>query len=514
MKWTLPLALSLVDEAHKNGEGWKAICPAHPDVNPSLSLRHGDKQELILKCHAGCDYEAVLAELTQRLYEQRQEYIYKDRTGSTIGKVVRTYDDGGNKKFFQNAYINGEWLNKSSSELKTTPYRLPQTLRAIDNSRPIFIVEGEKDADTLHSCGRTATCNAGGGGKWSIKHSEYLIDARKIYIIADNDAAGYDHAWKVYNSLEEVGTEAEIKVLISPYAKDISEHLALGYSLKELKILKREDAENEPLRFPRVISLASFVFDSPPEVPAIWGHNGKTVLWADGQGLVIVAPQGAGKTTLGILLLESLISESSTVLGFPIRPSKRGVLYMAMDRSIQIATAMRRRFGKYGREALAERGGYVWNGPAEEDFSRQPGLLLEIAEYFKVDTLFIDSLKDAVLRPTNEESAQSWNRAVQLCTAEGIQVCVLNHIVKRAGHGEPINIDDSYGSNWLTAGMGSVLALNGGPYSSFLELTHLKPPANLLESLIVQRNNKTGALTVIGDSSDWTWFFTEPHTTA
>ncbi|MCA1624195.1 MAG: hypothetical protein LC778_10415, partial [Acidobacteria bacterium] len=41
-----------------------------------------------------------------------------------------------------------------------------------------------------------------------------------------------------------------------------------------------------------------------------------------------------------------------------------------------------------------------------------------------------------------------------------------------------------------------------------------KPPANLLESLIVQRNNKTGALTVIGDSSDWTWFFTEPHTTA
>jgi hypothetical protein len=44
-----------------------AICPAHPDVNESLHICVGTKQPVILKCHAGCSPERVLAALNLTL---------------------------------------------------------------------------------------------------------------------------------------------------------------------------------------------------------------------------------------------------------------------------------------------------------------------------------------------------------------------------------------------------------------------------------------------------------------
>lgn len=44
-----------------------ARCPAHEDRTPSLSIRDGDSGLLLLYCHAGCDYEAVLAAVSVKL---------------------------------------------------------------------------------------------------------------------------------------------------------------------------------------------------------------------------------------------------------------------------------------------------------------------------------------------------------------------------------------------------------------------------------------------------------------
>lgn len=40
-----------------------AACPAHDDRSPSLSLADGASGRLLLKCHAGCGYEAIIAAL-------------------------------------------------------------------------------------------------------------------------------------------------------------------------------------------------------------------------------------------------------------------------------------------------------------------------------------------------------------------------------------------------------------------------------------------------------------------
>ncbi len=45
------------------GSGYQALCPAHEDHNPSLCIKAGDTQPVVLRCHAGCRFEAITVAL-------------------------------------------------------------------------------------------------------------------------------------------------------------------------------------------------------------------------------------------------------------------------------------------------------------------------------------------------------------------------------------------------------------------------------------------------------------------
>ena len=49
----------------KVGDAWMALCPAHEDRDPSLSIRDADSGVLV-HCHAGCTQEKVIAALRAR----------------------------------------------------------------------------------------------------------------------------------------------------------------------------------------------------------------------------------------------------------------------------------------------------------------------------------------------------------------------------------------------------------------------------------------------------------------
>jgi hypothetical protein len=50
----------------KAGGGWTARCPAHDDHTPSLSIRDADDGKVLVRCHAGCDQQQVIAALRAR----------------------------------------------------------------------------------------------------------------------------------------------------------------------------------------------------------------------------------------------------------------------------------------------------------------------------------------------------------------------------------------------------------------------------------------------------------------
>ena len=73
------------------------------------------------------------------------------------------------------------------------PYRLPELLAA-PNDTPVFICEGEKDANRLAGLGLVATSGPGGAGKWAPELNRWFGLKRKMFICEDNDPPGREHA--------------------------------------------------------------------------------------------------------------------------------------------------------------------------------------------------------------------------------------------------------------------------------------------------------------------------------
>jgi hypothetical protein len=42
---------------------WESRCPAHDDHDPSLTVTETDDGKILLHCHAGCPYDAVVSSL-------------------------------------------------------------------------------------------------------------------------------------------------------------------------------------------------------------------------------------------------------------------------------------------------------------------------------------------------------------------------------------------------------------------------------------------------------------------
>jgi len=159
-------------------------------------------------------------------------YDYRDESGALLFQVVR-FDP---KDFRQRVPTGDGGWSGSTAGVRRVPYHMPD-LRAADASKPVYVVEGEKDADRLRAAGLVATCNAGGAGKWRDEYGE-VLRGRSVVILPDNDGPGRDHASKVAASLR--GKAASIKIVELPDlpAKgDVSDWLAAGGTIEALNAL-------------------------------------------------------------------------------------------------------------------------------------------------------------------------------------------------------------------------------------------------------------------------------------
>ena len=50
--------LQRLKKVKRNGKGWTALCPAHDDKVPSLSITEADGK-ILVHCHVGCTVEEV-----------------------------------------------------------------------------------------------------------------------------------------------------------------------------------------------------------------------------------------------------------------------------------------------------------------------------------------------------------------------------------------------------------------------------------------------------------------------
>ena len=230
-------------DARKSGNSWICKCPAHADRNPSLSISEGDKG-IVLHCHAGCQPAAVCGAVGLKLQDLFTKNGHEHANGA-LPKILETYryvDAAANLlfevvRFFPKTFRQrrpdsarpGEWVWNMDGVARCL-YRLPEILRAKANRKPVCIVEGEKDADTLAGHGMTATTNSGGAGKWKSEYTETLAGC-DCYVIADKDEAGRAHGQQVAASL--YGKAKSVRVLELPdvngkHVKDTSDFFNAG----------------------------------------------------------------------------------------------------------------------------------------------------------------------------------------------------------------------------------------------------------------------------------------------
>jgi putative DNA primase/helicase len=76
------------------GAGWVARCPAHDDRTPSLSLRDAGSGIVLVRCHAGCEQEDVIAALRSRgLWPGRYAPRAACRVKTPVGERQSDQDD-------------------------------------------------------------------------------------------------------------------------------------------------------------------------------------------------------------------------------------------------------------------------------------------------------------------------------------------------------------------------------------------------------------------------------------
>lgn len=223
-----------------NGE-YQACCPAHEDKNPSLNLKQeGDK--ILITCQAGCQTEAVMQSIGLQMSdlfikphplvttkEPQLEFVcaydYQDEDGKLLYQACRylTGDPINPKTFkFRRPDGNGGWI-KNIDNVQRVLYHLPDILLADS----VYLVEGEKDADTLWSWGQPATTSPGGANNWKPEYAEYL-KGKKVVIVPDKDTAGFAYAREVALSLEGKAREVSVILLPGDKVRDITDWFDQG----------------------------------------------------------------------------------------------------------------------------------------------------------------------------------------------------------------------------------------------------------------------------------------------
>lgn len=247
---TVEQFLNQLEGVRADGTGWSARCPCRQDDdNPSLHVGEGRDGRVLVTCHrgGGCDLPQICDAMglsVNDLFPPKvtrpdekpklvATYDYRDADGTLLFQKQRLAYSNGKKTFRQRKpRPDGSW-EYSLGDTPKVLYRLPQVLAAATEGGMVFVVEGEKDADTLAAAGQVATTNPGGAGKWLDLHTEALVGA-DVWIIRDNDDPGEQHAVQVRDALEAAGIKVTLLAPPAPH-KDVTDFFTAGGRLEELE---------------------------------------------------------------------------------------------------------------------------------------------------------------------------------------------------------------------------------------------------------------------------------------
>lgn len=241
---------------------YQCKCPVHNDNKASLTISE-QQDKLLLHCHAGCDTKDILEAVGLDFkalsnheppnWRERLEYGQKKRI-----EAVYDYRAADGKYLYSKVRFEGKEIryitidreNDRYEYCKTsglaTLYRLPELLKAVKDGYPVYIVEGEKDVETLRKLGYTAT-TAGGVNDWRKEYAQYFTGA-KVVILPDNDEPGLQLKDRIIRDLKHYAHSIRWAITSTADKGDVTDYLQKeGHTKEDLERLIEESAENSHL---------------------------------------------------------------------------------------------------------------------------------------------------------------------------------------------------------------------------------------------------------------------------
>lgn len=276
------LVLAKLASARQTGDGqWLARCPGHDDRRASLSVGVGNNGTVLLRCHAGCEIQKIVAAIGLKLADlmpdqarplrakeppKRQletfptareavaslesrhgprsaSWTYTDADGKPLGVIVR-WDllDGG--KDILPVSRNGPGWAQCGMPVPRPLYRLSE----LSDAKRILVCEGEKVVETARAIGMVATTSAHGSSS-ATKTDWSPLAGKECIVLPDADKSGRKYAASVAHLLYALNPRPTIKIVELPdlsEGSDLVNWLDAGHTQKELLELVERTPEWKP----------------------------------------------------------------------------------------------------------------------------------------------------------------------------------------------------------------------------------------------------------------------------
>jgi len=175
---------------------------------------------------------AVEEPLVDHTWQTVCTYPYVDATGALVQEVIRrecTSCATPHKTFVQ------EFVSALGNRVRHKPrgftpvlYRMDEVHRALAEGTPVWLVEGEKDADTAVGMGLVGTTNAQGGLSFPAELAQELRGAQ-VRVVLDRDDTGYGRGVALAATLGAAGARVQLLLPATTAAKsDFTDHVDAG----------------------------------------------------------------------------------------------------------------------------------------------------------------------------------------------------------------------------------------------------------------------------------------------
>jgi RepB DNA-primase N-terminal domain len=99
------VVLARLHGVHESGNGWMALCPAHADSRPSLSIAEAEDGRCLLHCFAGCTPEGVVAAIGLTMPDLFGDDGEDHQRSSLSDLLVKIAEDAGVRLFHDSAHV-------------------------------------------------------------------------------------------------------------------------------------------------------------------------------------------------------------------------------------------------------------------------------------------------------------------------------------------------------------------------------------------------------------------------